>query len=186
MGGGTLYHVEAIEIRRRLRRHRRLHEIERRRRRQRRRRQRWWWSSRHTSKVRQRARLIVGIPLVSAVLVHVGGEGLDVVGEPERGHGEENVVGSDGLAIVLVTFLVGFAHHVEDELGGAVLNGLLGILLDLGDGREGAAHQTVNAADGNAQLGIMLRRDLVDVDVQCQRWWRRCWWLAVDVDAASS
>lgn len=75
-----------------------------------------------------------------AVAVQVDGEGLDVVVEPELAHGPQHVLGGDGLALLALAAVVGLAGDEADVLGHAFLDGLLGVVGDLGVRGKDLAH----------------------------------------------
>lgn len=82
------------------------------------------------------------VPLDLAVLLKEDSEGLDVVVEAELAHGPENVLGGDGLALLALAAVVGLAGDEADVLGHALLDGLLGVVGDLGMRGENLAHDS--------------------------------------------
>jgi hypothetical protein len=87
------------------------------------------------------------LALELAELVEVELERLDVVLEPQRGHGPEQVVAVDGLALLALALVGGLAGDEGDELGDALLHRLLGVLGDLGVGRERLLHDPAHVRD---------------------------------------
>lgn len=81
------------------------------------------------------------------VTVQVNGEGLDVVVEPELAHGPQHVFRGDGLALLALAAVVGLAGDEADVLGHALLDGLLGVVGDLGVGRKDLAHDPDHVGD---------------------------------------
>lgn len=75
-----------------------------------------------------------------AVAVEKKSQRLDVVVEAELAHRVEDVFGSDGLALLALTALVGFARDEADVLRHAFLDGFLRVVRDFRVGREDFAH----------------------------------------------
>ena len=59
-------------------------------------------------------------------------ERLRIVLEPKRGHGVQNVLPPDRLALLHVAFFGRLGRDEADELGHALLDALFGVLGDLG------------------------------------------------------
>lgn len=64
-------------------------------------------------------------------LLQVKLERLDIHIKTQRGHGEQDVLAVDGLALFLVTSLAGFRSDEADKLAYALLYALLCIFCDL-------------------------------------------------------
>jgi hypothetical protein len=82
-----------------------------------------------------------------AVAVEVGLERGDVGLEAERGHGPEQVVAVDGLALLALALVGGLPRDEADELGHALLHRLLGLLGDLGVGGQRLLHDARHVGD---------------------------------------
>ncbi|KAI3441099.1 uncharacterized protein J3R85_002773 [Psidium guajava] len=93
------------------------------------------------------------------VPVEVHLEGGDVVLEAKGGHGPEEVVAIDGLALLALALVRGLAGDEADELRDALLDGLLGLLGDLGVRGEGPLHDPAHV--GNRQEPVLLLRAVV-------------------------
>uniref|UniRef100_A0A0A9GEY4 Uncharacterized protein n=1 Tax=Arundo donax TaxID=35708 RepID=A0A0A9GEY4_ARUDO len=100
------------------------------------------------------------LALELAELVEVELERLDVVLEAERGHGPEEVVAVDGLALLALALVGGLAGDEGDELGDALLHRLLGVLGDLGVGRKRLLHDPAHVRDRQEPVLLPRRREL--------------------------
>jgi hypothetical protein len=97
------------------------------------------------------------VPLDLPVLVEVAAHGVDVVVEAQGAEGPAEVVAVDGLALLLVALVGGLAGDEADELGHALLHRLLGLLGDLGVGRQDLLHDAADVGDG--QQPVLLPAD---------------------------
>jgi hypothetical protein len=95
------------------------------------------------------------VALDLAVLVEVPAHGVDVVVEAEGAEGPADVVAVDGLALLLVALVGGLAGDEADELGDALLNGLLGLLGDLGVGGQDLLHDAAHVGDGKKAVLLL-------------------------------
>ncbi|EYU27657.1 hypothetical protein MIMGU_mgv1a014790mg [Erythranthe guttata] len=77
-----------------------------------------------------------------AVAVEVDGEGLDVVVEAELAHGPQDVLGRDGLPLLALAAVVGFAGDEADVLRHAFLYRLLCVVRNLRMRRKDLAHDS--------------------------------------------
>ncbi|KAK3411591.1 hypothetical protein EUGRSUZ_I00332 [Eucalyptus grandis] len=100
---------------------------------------------------------LVALGLVVPVEVHL--EGGNVVLEAEGGHGPEEVVAVDGLALLTLALVRGLPGDEADELRDTLLDGLLGLLGDLGVRREGPLHDPAHV--GDRQESVLLLRVVV-------------------------
>jgi hypothetical protein len=100
------------------------------------------------------------VALEVAELVEVELERLDVVLEAERGHGPEQVVAVDGLALLALALVGGLAGDERDELGHALLHRLLGVLGDLGVRWERLLHDPAHVRDRQEPVLLPRRREL--------------------------
>ena len=82
------------------------------------------------------------VALKLAVAAKVQSEGLDVVVETQLAHGPEDILGSDGLALLTLAPVVGLPRDEADELGHALLDCFLGIVGYFGVRREDFAHDS--------------------------------------------
>lgn len=97
------------------------------------------------------------VALQLAIAVEEQREGLDIVVEAELVHGPQHVLGGDGLALLSLAPLVGLAGDEADVLGDALLDHLLGVVRDLGVGRQHPAHDADHVGDRHE--AILLTHD---------------------------
>jgi hypothetical protein len=95
------------------------------------------------------------VSLDLAVLVEVPAHGVDVVVEAEGAEGPADVVAVDGLALLLAALVGGLAGDEADELGDALLHGLLGLLGDLGVGGQDLLHDAPDVGDGQQPVLLL-------------------------------
>ena len=95
------------------------------------------------------------VALELAVLVEVPAHGVDVVVEAEGAEGPADVVAVDGLALLLVALVGCLAGDEADELGDALLHRLLGLLGDLGVGRQDLLHDAADVGDGQQPVLLL-------------------------------
>jgi hypothetical protein len=95
-----------------------------------------------------------------AELVEVVLERVDVVLEAERGHGPEQVVAVDGLALLALALVGGLPGDEGDELGHALLYRLLGVVADLGVRRQRLLHDRAHVRDRKEPVLLTRRRQL--------------------------
>jgi hypothetical protein len=100
------------------------------------------------------------LALYLAELVEVVLERIDVVLEAERGHGPEQVVAVDGLALLALALVGGLPGDEGDELGHALLHRLLGVLADLGVRRQRLLHDPAHVRDRQEPVLLTRRRQL--------------------------
>jgi hypothetical protein len=99
---------------------------------------------------------LLALDLAEAVEVRLerADEGL----EAQRGHGPEQVVAVDGLALLALALVGGLPGHEADELGHALLHRLLGLLGDLGVRRQRLLHDARHVRDGKEPVLLLRRR----------------------------
>jgi hypothetical protein len=96
-----------------------------------------------------------------AVAVEVGLERGDVGLEAERGHGPEQVVAVDGLALLALALVGGLPRDEADELRHALLHRLLGLLGDLGVRGQRLLHDARHVRDRQEPVLLLGRRVVV-------------------------
>lgn len=74
-------------------------------------------------------------------------ERLRVVLEPQRGHGIQDILPPDGLALLHVALLGGLRGDEADELGDALLDALFGVFGDFGGRGDGLLHDAGDVGD---------------------------------------
>ena len=90
---------------------------------------------------------VVLIFLRLSVLVQVNLQRSDVVFEPEHRHRTEKIVAVDGLPLLPLAFVGGFAGDEAYELRHAFLDGFLRFFGDLGVGGERLLHDPADVGD---------------------------------------
>ncbi|CAA6669869.1 unnamed protein product [Spirodela intermedia] len=89
------------------------------------------------------------VTLGLAIALKEEGEGLDVVVEAELAHGPEEVLGCDGLTLLLLAPLVCLAGDEADVLRHTLLDGLLRVIGDLRMRRQHPAHDPYHVRNGH-------------------------------------
>lgn len=86
--------------------------------------------------------LLAPLPLRIAEPVEEETQGTRVVVEAQPFNGPQNIVGSDGLALLAVATVVRLARDHVDVLGNTLLNCFLGVIGDLGLQRQDSTHDS--------------------------------------------
>ncbi|CAL5405314.1 unnamed protein product [Camellia sinensis] len=89
------------------------------------------------------------LALNPSITVQEQSQWLYVVLKTKPTHCTEDVLGGDGLALLVVAALVGFASDEADEFEDALLDVLFGVIGDLGMLRENPSHYPSNVGSGH-------------------------------------